>query len=128
MTVKVFSQDKLFGPGVRPAFALKDGFLLVASSPEAIARFGAHDLPAVSKTETPLLRLSPIELSQLLKQRRAQVLARLQEKQHLTKEDAERNLDQLLGILDLFESVTFSQRSEPGQASWSLRAVPRGKH
>ena len=128
VTVKVFSQDKLFGPGVRPAFALKDGFLLVASSPEAIARFGAHNALVLSKSETPLLRLSPIELSQLLKQRRAQVIARLQEKQHLTKEDAERNLDQLLGILDLFESVTFSQRSEPGQASWSLRAVPRGKH
>jgi hypothetical protein len=127
VTVKVLRQDKLFPSGLRPACAIKDGFLLIASSPDAIALFGAHDPPAPSKTETPLVRLSPVELAQLLRQRRTQILARMQDKQQLSKEDAERNFDQLLGVLEIFESVTLSQRSEPGQATWNLRITPRNR-
>ena len=55
------------------------------------------------------------------------MLLDLQKKNQLTLQEAERNLDQLLGLLDLFESITFSQRSEPGQASWALRVQPRMK-
>jgi hypothetical protein len=125
--VKALTQDKLFPAGFRPCVAVKDGFLLFASSPEAIARFGAHEAPAVADGETPLLRLSPPELVQVLKARRTQVLADLRQKKQLSAADAERTLDGLLELLDLFESVTVSQRSEPGQASWAVRVLPRGK-
>jgi hypothetical protein len=125
--VKVLVQDGLVPAGVRPAWAVKDGFLLFASSPEAIARFGLRDTAAPIKGETPLLRVSPLALGQFLKHRRAEVLLDLQKKNQLTLPEAERNFDQLLGLLDLFESITFSQRSEPGQASWVLRVQPRMK-
>jgi hypothetical protein len=127
LIVKVLVHDGLFPAGVRPACAVKDGFLLLASSPEAIARFALHDTAAPIKGEAPLLRVSPLALGQFLKHRRAEVLLDLQKKNQLTLPEAERNLDQLLGLLDLFESITFSQRSEPGQASWVLRVQPRMK-
>ena len=125
--VKVLVQDGLLPAGVRPACALKDGFLLIASSPEAIARFDLHDTAAPVRGDAPLLRVSPLALGQFLKHRRAEVLLDLQKKNQLTLPEAERNLDQLLGLLDLFESITFSQGSEPGQASWVLRVQPRMK-
>lgn len=126
-TVKFLSQPKLFPAGLRPACALKDGFFVLASSPEAIARFGPRaGLPA-AKGDTPLMRLSPSELARLLRLRRATVLLHIQDQHHLSAEDAERRLDQLLALLDLFDAVTFSQRSEPGQATWTLRVLPRSK-
>jgi hypothetical protein len=127
VTVKVLVQDKLFPAGVRPACAVKEGFLLIASSPDAIARFSPRDAATTVKGETPLARLSPLALGQLLKGRRAQVLLDLQTKHHFSAQDAERTLDQLLGLLDLFETVVITQRGEPGQASWALRIVPRIK-
>jgi hypothetical protein len=127
VTVKYIAHARLFPQGVRPACAIKDGFLLLASSPEAIARFGPRDVTPSTSGETPLLHLSPTELAQLLRLRRAQVVVHLREKHALSAPDAERNLDQLLGLLDLFDSLTFTQRSVPGQATWALRIVPRSK-
>jgi hypothetical protein len=127
ITVKMLVQDKLFPAGVRPACAVKDGFLLIASSPDAIARFSPRDSAPIVKGDAPLARLSPVALSQLLKSRRSQVVLDLQRKNHVSAQDAERTLDQLLGLLELFDSVTLSQRSEAGQASWALRLVPRTK-
>ena len=37
--VHYFVNDQRFPPGFRPAFAAKDGYLLLASSPEAVRRF-----------------------------------------------------------------------------------------
>jgi hypothetical protein len=127
VTVKVLVQDKLFAAGVRPACAVKDGFLLIASSPDAIARFSSRAGAPTVKGDAPLARLSPIALSQLLKSRRSQVVLDLQRKNHVSAQDAERTLEQLLGLLELFDSVTLSQRRESGQASWALRLTPRAK-
>jgi hypothetical protein len=127
VTVKVLVQDKLFPTGVRPACAVKDGFFLIASSPDAIARFSPRDPTPAIKGETPLVRVSPLALSQLLKSRRAQVLLDLEKKHQFSAREAERTLDHFLGLLALFDAVTITQRSEPGQASWILRIVPRTK-
>jgi hypothetical protein len=127
VSVKVLVQDKLFPAGFRPSGALKDGFLLLASSPEAIARFGARAAPLAAPGEAPLLRLSPIELATMLKLRREQVLVEIRQKHQLSPQEAARALDQLLELLDLFDSVTLSQRGGAGQASWSLRVLPRAR-
>jgi hypothetical protein len=126
-SVKFLSQPRLFPAGFRPAWALKDGFLVFATSPEAIARFGPRAGAAASKSETPLLHLSPPELAQLLRLRRSQVVQDIRHKHQLSADDAERRLDQLLALLDLFDAVSLTQRSEPGQATWSLRVLPRNQ-
>jgi hypothetical protein len=127
VTVDVVRQDKHFPAGFRPASAIKDGFLLFASAPEAIARFAPHTAASIGAGETPLLRLSPAALGELLKHRRAEVVHDIRQKHKLSAQDAEQRLDQLLGLLDLFESVTFSQHGAPGQARWTLRVLPRAK-
>ncbi len=123
--MKFLSQPNVFPPGFRPACALKDGFLVLATSPEAIARFGPRTGRAAAGSETPLLRLSPPELAQMLRRRRPQVVHHIRDKHQLSAADAERRLDQLLGLLDLFEAVTFTQRGASGQATWTLRVLPR---
>jgi hypothetical protein len=58
--VRHFAGDKAFPPGVRPAFGLKGGYLVITSSPEAVFRFAPPPLPAVgaAPAETPMLRVS----------------------------------------------------------------------
>jgi hypothetical protein len=125
--VKFLSQPRLFPAGFRPACALKDGFLVLATSPEAIARFGPRAGAAANQSETPLLHLSPPELAQLLRLRRSQVVQDIRQKHHLSANEAQRRLDQLLVLLDLFDAVRLTQRSEPGQATWSLRVLTRNR-
>ena len=66
--VKYLSSAAAFPPGVQPACALKDGYLIFASATEAIAQFNAPDVRPGSLKETPLLRLSTRELAKLLEQ------------------------------------------------------------
>ena len=66
--VKVMYLDhgKEFPKGLRPAFALKEGYLVVASSPETILRFTAGPVPLPSTKEgAPPLRLSVPELTRI---------------------------------------------------------------
>ncbi len=122
--VKYFDGPKFFPAGLQPAFALKDGYLLLATSPDAIAQFRAHGI-TVPSDETPMLRLSTFELSQFLKQRKDDIIAKLVEKQNLSKQDARQNLDSVLALLDMLDHLVLSQRTQPGQAIWTLRVVPR---
>src|SRR5262249_42185979 len=56
--VKYLASDPAFLPGLQPAFALSNGYLLLASSPEAVRRFSvaAPRTPPASG-ERPLLRV-----------------------------------------------------------------------
>jgi hypothetical protein len=127
ITVKFLSQPKLFPPGFRPACALKDGFLVFATSPEAIARFGPRAAQPAAGGATPLMQFAPPELAHLLRLRRVAVVTHIRDKHQLSAEAAERKLDQLLALLDLFDAITFTQRGEPGQATWTLRVLPRNQ-
>src|SRR5262249_28198494 len=66
--MKYLSNDKLFPAGCRPAFAFKDGYLVLASSPEAVKEFrSTKNGPETSAAETPLLRCSVKALRNYLK-------------------------------------------------------------
>jgi hypothetical protein len=124
--VKYLAGEGVFPPGVQPAYALKDGYLLFASSPEALRRFG----PATggkSSGEVPLLRLSAKGLREYLAERRDALVPLLAEKNALTKDEAGRRLDGLAAGLGLFDRIEISQTSEAGRLSLTLRvqtAVP----
>ena len=62
--VKYLASARAFPAGVQPACALKDGYLIFASHPEAIARFNAPDAKIGVPKESPLLRLSTRETGQ----------------------------------------------------------------
>jgi hypothetical protein len=116
--VAYLTSDKAFPAGVQPACALKEGFLIVATSPDAIANFRAQDAKTSPPSEAPLLRLSTRELAKLLEQRRDHILRRLPDK------DAKQHLENVISLANLFEIVTLSQHGAAGQASWTLRLAP----
>ncbi len=116
--VKFLAGDKAFPPGVAPAFALKDGFLLLASSPEAIANFRLRAPQAGERKETPLVRISAPELAKLLEHRREHILSSLPQK------DAKQRLENVIGLLGMFDRLTLSHRADAGQATWTLRLSP----
>src|SRR5205823_2600519 len=62
-TVK-FLTSKAFPPGFRPAFAVRDGYLVVAGSPEEVRRFK----PAAGVADPPVVRLSAARLREYLGQ------------------------------------------------------------
>ncbi|HMF16082.1 MAG TPA: hypothetical protein VKE98_02695 [Gemmataceae bacterium] len=119
--IQYLVNDKVFPPGLQPAFALKDGYLLLASSPEAIAQFQKTAPPAFPRGETPLMELSLRELGQFLKVRRQKVVGYLSSQSQISEETAGQLLDGLLAAFDLFDRVLLSERRQTGQVTWTLR-------
>jgi hypothetical protein len=118
--VKYLAGEGAFPAGVQPAYALKDGYLVFASSPEALRRFG----PGAAKSssgEVPLLRLSAKALREYLTERRDSLVPIVAEKNNLSKDEAGRRLDGLLAGLRHLDRVEILQSSEPGRLSLTLR-------
>jgi hypothetical protein len=123
--VKSLVHDK-FPPGFEPAFALKEGYLLLASSPEAIQRFhpGRTPSPRVAEGgEVPLARCSLAGLRSYLRDRRHVLLAYQAENKQAEPTQAARQLDNLQAILELFDGMELVQRPQAGQFTlvWRLR-------
>jgi hypothetical protein len=120
--VKYLVSDTAFLPGLQPAFALCHGYLVLASSPEAVRRFSAapkRSLPA--SEEVSLLRVSLSRLRDYLKARREPLAAAVADKNGIPKEEAERRLDGLVLGLQLFERLEVTQRPGDGQVTLTLR-------
>ena len=119
--VKHLSHEHLFPAGFQPALALKGGYLLLATSPEAIARFQPHDSTAVAGDAVPFVRFLPGELAKLLRQHRSKAVEQLSAKQQVSKQVAAQTFDSTLQVLELFQEATLSQRVREDQMSWILR-------
>jgi hypothetical protein len=129
MVLKTTVQDKVevkylagaahFPPGLQPAFALKDGYLVLASSPDALRRFApVKELPA---GEVPVLRISIVDLRNYLQTYRRPLVAALAAQNETKQEEVERHLDGLLSALQLFDKLEINQRVTAGQAAVTLR-------
>ena len=118
--MKYLAGEGVFPPGVQPAYALKDGYLVLASSPEALRRFGPAAAGKASG-EVPLLRLSARAMHEYLTERRDALVPLVAEKNGLSKEEAGRRLDGLTAGLGLLDRVEISQSSEAGRVSLTLR-------
>jgi hypothetical protein len=121
--VKYLTNDKLFPPGIQPACALKDGFLIFATTPDAIATFRPRDKQADARKDTLLVRVSAPELGRLLEHRREHIVSTLIE-QKMPPANARKNFANVVGLLGLFDHLTLSQHGGDGQATWSLRLTP----
>ncbi len=122
VAVKFFANEHL-PPGLRPAYALKDGYLVLASAPEVIERFGAA-APRPPAAEAPLLRVSGKALRSYLEDRREPLIQAAAEKNQISRTEAERRLNGLLLVLELFDRVEVSQRPAAGQLLLSVRLQP----
>jgi hypothetical protein len=109
--------ERTFPGGVQPAFALKGGYLLLASSPAEVRRFR----PAASaSTDVPLLRVSFKGWRAYLKARREALASYLMERDKLTRPQARGRLDGIVQRLELVDRLELRRRSSPGQMTFTL--------
>lgn len=94
--IKYLENDKVFPSGCQPALALKDGYLLLASSPEAIRQFRPR--PPVETDAVNLLDVSLGETARWLRGRREKVIPFLAEKNQVTPQQAAQNLEGFLAL------------------------------
>lgn len=114
-----------FPPGMQPSLGLKDGYLVLASSPAAFQRFQARPAGVFSSGDVPLLRISLRGLRSYLKDRREALMAYSMQKNQLTEAEANQRMDRVLAGLELFDRLELTQRfSLSGNVTWTFRLQP----
>jgi hypothetical protein len=114
-----YLQSAAFAAAVRPGFGLKDGFIIVASSPDVI---GAFVGPSPDKTEgpAPLLRVSFKAWHRYLKNRHEAFVQLYSERFNVAAEDAATHVDRLLTVLEFLDRMELRHEASEGQAIISL--------
>jgi hypothetical protein len=118
--IKYLTGERTFPPGWRPAVALRGGYLVLASSPEAVRRFRPAAGPAPAGP-APLLRVSFKGWRDYLKGRREPLGAALAERDKVSPGQARQRLDGLRAGLELFDRLELLQEASPGQVTFTLR-------
>jgi hypothetical protein len=123
--VRFLTNEKTFPKGLRPAFALKAGFLVVASTPEVVRAFAAEPAePKATSAEKPFLRMTLTEWATLLKAQRELWLQAMMADGKIGRPAAEQLADGLLLLLDQFDHLEVNQQIQKGQVAWTLRLRP----
>jgi hypothetical protein len=122
--IEYLESAKAFPPGVQPAWAIKDGYLVLATSPRAIGMFRSGPAPAINRDEIPLLKLSAGESAKMMERHRDLLAADLVAKGHESQESARRIVDGLIAAVRTFDSVQVLQRTNADSSSWIVRLVP----
>jgi hypothetical protein len=117
VTVKVLSNPKGFPPGLRPSYAVKQGYLVLASTPEGVRRFTA---PTAARAEAPLLRVSAKHLHGYLGEHRSAIAQAVAGWSGKPAEDVEKEFDELLAVLEAFDKVELRQSAGDGRVRLSL--------
>jgi hypothetical protein len=126
--IKCLVNDKGFPPGFQPAYTLKDGYLLVASSPTVIQNFHGNKAvaPAATINEVPLVRISFRQLDQYLEQRHGELAKLLEARNQVPAAEGDRQLQKLKMSLELLDSLELvNQSQKPGQLVLCLRIAFR---
>jgi hypothetical protein len=117
--IKYLTHDRLFPPGIRPAYSLRDGFLVVATNPESILRLDFTRNP-VPNEPNRLITISLRGLSDYVRPRRDELLKHLG-----AKDDSAKQLDHLLMFAELFERLELvNEPARPGQMKLTLKLQP----
>jgi hypothetical protein len=116
-------ESQALPPGVRPAFALKDGFLLLAGTPEAIGRFSAPPA-AVPEGDTPLLRISFKTCRTFIQARRAELTKAMADKDQIPLAEAAGRMDGILAALEFVDRLEIRHRVGKGHAVVSVVIAP----
>ena len=119
--VRYLVNDAKFPKGFQPAFAARDGYLLLGSSPAALDRYRKTGPPPAPGATTPLARISFKQLSMLLKDRRERVVDFIGKKRQLTPQAASKHFENLTWALDLFDTAELVQRNDGERVAWIFR-------
>jgi hypothetical protein len=125
--VKYLAGEKIFPPGVQPAFAMQKGYLVLASSPEVLRRFGATSPRSALPRDgdLPLVRVSAHGLGRLLTDLRSTLVETVTKGKELSREEANRHLETLASVLKLFDCLEINQRCQTERITLTLRLKTR---
>jgi hypothetical protein len=122
--VKYLVGAKAFPPGVQPALALRDGYLVFASSLEALRRFRPSERSADSEGGVLLWRVSFTSCRSYLLERRKDLCAAVAEKDGISVAEAGKRLDDLASGLRFLDRAELRLQTAPGQAQFTFRLQP----
>jgi hypothetical protein len=122
-----YATSTAFPPGLQPAVALKGGYLIVASSPDVIARFGLSAPAAGTSDSVPLMRVSFRAWRDYLRTNREELTTALAAKGK-SPEQVREHLDSIRANLEPFERLEVRRRLSAGQVTLTAQlqsALPR---
>ncbi len=120
--VRYLAGERGLPAGLQPAYGVLNGYLLLSSSLDGMARF-AQTTPApapAAGAAVPLLRISFKDWRNYLRERREPIAQFLADKNELSRDAATRKLDGLLAALQFVERLELRQRTAPGQVVFTL--------
>jgi hypothetical protein len=117
--VRYLQGEGVFPAGAEPAFGLRRGYLVLASSLPEFRRFKGS-APTPASTAVPLLRISFKAWKSYLKDRREPLAAALATREKLTREKAREKIDSLRGSLELFERMELRHQASSGRVTFTL--------
>lgn len=118
IVVKFLSNPMGFPRGVRPAYAVKQGYLVAASSPDVVRRFVAPSEGAVS--DAPLVRLSARHLRAYLSAHRKPLAALLAGTSSKPVTTVEKELDQFRQMLEPIDKLEIRYSGKGDRVKWSV--------
>jgi hypothetical protein len=119
--VRFITGGKQIPGGLRPAYAYRDGYLLLATSPDVIHEFGMRSKAPDPDADTPLLRISLTALRTFVKDREIDLVAHIAEREKISREESARRVLGLREVLRLLDRLELTQRFTPGQLSLTFR-------
>jgi hypothetical protein len=117
--VKYLDGPGVLPAGLRPAAALRDGYLVLASSPGVLRGFRAEP-PGAPGATVPLVRVSFRGLRAYLRQRHDSLAGALAQKEGADRDEVGRRLDTLLDVLEFLDRLEVRQRTAPGLVVFTL--------
>ena len=111
-------------PAALPRRAPKAAIDIAIAQLEESVRNGTVDEEAGRRVVDQLKRSRPDGAGELAGGRREHILTSLTDRQQMSAKAAKQHLENVIGLLNLFERVTLSQHGEGGQASWTIRVSP----
>lgn len=124
--IRYFVGDRTFPPGIRPAFAWTQGYLIFASSPEAVTAFRAP-AQATSVEPTPMVRINCQSIVRYLTEHRTAAAEFLTVRDICSLIDANKHIDELVRLLNLFHAVELNVWPGDLQARIELKFEPVAK-
>jgi len=122
--IRYLENDEVFPSGFRPAFALKDGFLVLATSAKVVQQFNPKiDRPQAKPLppELPLLRISFRGLQNYLEESKPNLAQFLAGKNQLPADEILQRLSKLEVAFQLLDNVQASSAIAPDRAVLKIR-------
>lgn len=110
---------------LRPSFAWKGGYLLVASHTDGIRQFTPQATTSIaSGGEASILNINLPAWTRYLREHRPFAVSLLTKQDGVTPEAAGNQIDAAVEVLDMFQSIGLTIKTEPGRAYVSFQIKP----